>query len=86
MKRLTITYNGMTLFDDSVDQVMWAEDELGMKVEGRKKKAAAGQPSGQGLIDLLTSASRAKTQSVIEDKRRQKPVEETVAESVVDIA
>lgn len=74
----------MTLYDDVVDQVMWAEDDLGVKVEGRRKPVQQSAGGGGGLLDLIAQASKAKTQAVIEEKR-QDTAEPVVGESVVEI-
>lgn len=83
MKRLTITYNSLTLYDGDVDEIMWNENESGVRVEGRRKPVSA-PSAGGGLLDLLTNASKAKTQQVIEEKRKA-PVERVVGESVIEI-
>lgn len=56
MKRLTITYNGTQLFDGDIEQLVLTDDDAGIKVEGRLKRAQA----GGGLLDILTAATKPK--------------------------
>lgn len=64
MKRLTITYGAVTLFDAEVAQLEWTDAEGHVKVEGRVRS-----PGGGGILQALTSASRNKTDAHIEAKR-----------------
>lgn len=66
MKHLTITYNGVTLWDAPVGSLEWHDSENGIKVEGRVK-AAAKAGAGGGLLDMLTSMSKAKTDAKREE-------------------
>lgn len=62
MKHLTVIYNPGTgpiqLFDGPVEELLWADSGAGIRVEGKTKKAAAGS---SGLMELLSTASKAKT-------------------------
>lgn len=74
MKHLKIEYttaNGKTvvLFDDDINEVAWVDTATGVKVEGRFAPPAQNNNAGAGLLDLLTSASRARTESVANEKR-----------------
>lgn len=60
MKRLKIEYGDLTLFDGEVDEVIWNDSDNGVSVVGKLNK-----PVGQGLIDMLTAASKKAT----EDKK-----------------
>lgn len=66
MKHLTITYDGATLFDGAVTELVWTDSPAGVRVDGKTRPPAG---SGGGLIGMLTAASKAKTQQAIEDKR-----------------
>lgn len=76
MKHLTITYDNHTLFDADIDELVWVDNDSGVKVEGRLKKTAAPTSGlGAGLLDMLTQASKAKTQQLA-DEKRQEPTSE----------
>lgn len=68
MKRLTIVYNGNTLYDNDVDEIVWTDKEDGVSIQG-KLKGQGGGGTGRGLFDMLTSASRQKTEETIAVKR-----------------
>lgn len=59
MKHLTITYNGTTLFDGNIEELVFTDNDTGVKVEGRLKATRA-TVGGAGLLDLLTAATRNK--------------------------
>jgi len=73
VKHLKIEYtteggNTIVLFDDEVAEVTWSDSAAGVRVEGKTQAAANGSGMG-GLLDLLTGASKARTEAVIEEKR-----------------
>jgi hypothetical protein len=68
LKHLTVTYNDHTLFDGEVNELVWADSDSGIKIEGRIKKA--GNNSG-GLLDMLANASKNRTAEMVADKRQQ---------------
>lgn len=84
MKHLTITYNGVTLWDAPVGSMEWHDSENGIKVEGRVKAASKVGAGGGGLLDMLTNISKAKTAQVVEQKRDE--YAEETAELVEDSA
>lgn len=60
MKRLTITYNDNTvLFDGLVDEFAWQDTASMVTVSGKKK--AEKPAAAAGLLDMLTAASRQRT-------------------------
>lgn len=61
MKRLTVTYNGLTLVDDDVTDFNLSESGEGVKVEGRFKVADRPAASGSAgsLLSALAGASKA---------------------------
>lgn len=69
MKRLTVTYNGATLFDADVAELVWSDVANGVKVEGKLHKASGGGVGG--LLEQLAGASKSKTQRMVEDKRTE---------------
>lgn len=69
MKRLTITYDGITLYDADVDELIWSDSQDQVAVTGRRRKPA-GAGALAGLGDVLARASRAKTQAVA-DKHQE---------------
>lgn len=73
MKHLKIEYtteggNTIVLFDSEVAEVTWSDSASGVRVEGKTQAATGGGGMG-GLLDLLTGASKARTEAVIEEKR-----------------
>lgn len=56
MKRLIITYNGTALFDGDIEELVFTDNDSGVKVEGRLKRAQA----GGGLLDILAQAAKPK--------------------------
>lgn len=70
MKHLTIIYNPgtgpMQLYDGPVDGLVFTDTADGITVQGKLKK-----PGGQGgtIFDLISKASKANTQKMIDDKR-----------------
>lgn len=63
-------YNDHTLFDGEINELVWLDSDNGVKIEGRIKPAAAGKTGGQGLIDMLTGASKNRTQEMVTQKRQ----------------
>ena len=72
MKHLFVEYttdagNKIVLFDDEVAEVTWSDSASGVRVEGKTQAAASGGMGG--LLDLLTGASKARTEAVVEEKK-----------------
>lgn len=59
MKRLTIAYGDAELFDGEVEEFTWQESATAVVVSGKVKRKTA--PASTGLLDMLTSASRQRT-------------------------
>lgn len=76
MKKLTIVYNGLTLVDQEVDEFGWQDGDGQVAVNARWKSAKPATPSGGGLLDLISSVSKHRTQQVVEQKRAE-AVEDT---------
>jgi len=77
VKNLVINYNGLVLFEGSVDELQFAESANGVSVAGKfggvpAKKSGS---SSANFLELLTSSSKQKTDSVIQEKRRDLPSE-----------
>lgn len=69
LKRLTITYGDLTLFDGDVAELSWLDSAGGVKVEGKTRQAAKGGGLFEALGSGLASAQKAKTQRVVEEKK-----------------
>lgn len=71
MKHLTIIYNPgtgpMQLYDGPVEGLVFTDTVDGITVQGKLKKPSGGQ--GGTIFDLITKASKASTQKMIDDKR-----------------
>jgi hypothetical protein len=65
LKRLTITYNDFTVFDGEVDEFTWQDNAAGVSVSGKVKS----RPQSSGLMDIISQASRKKTEAVVEQKK-----------------
>lgn len=78
MKHLTITYNNQTLFDGEIAELVWSESDKGVKVEGRTA-VTRGASGGPGLLDMLTSLSKAKTAEVAAEKQADYEAEQEPA-------
>lgn len=64
MRVLKIEYNGMTLFDGEVSELQWSDGAGGVTVHG---KVGGQKPSGAGILEMITNASKQKT----EEKRKE---------------
>jgi hypothetical protein len=58
LKNLTIVYDGKTLYDADVDEIVWTDSPYGVSVQGKIKPAKG---SGKGLLDLITETQRTRT-------------------------
>lgn len=70
LKKLKVTYNDQVLFDGEINELVWLDGESGVKIEGRVKPAAAAKPGGAGLLDMLTGASKSRTQEIVAQKKQ----------------
>lgn len=70
MKKLVITYGDMTLYEGDVAELTWQESGSGVKVEGRQKPSKGAGAGGilEVLGSGLASASKAKTERMVEEK------------------
>lgn len=71
MKHLKVEYttdggNSIVLYDAEVNEVVWTDGPNGIRVEGKTGTGGGGMG---GLLDLLTGASKARTEAVVEEKR-----------------
>jgi hypothetical protein len=62
MKKLTVIYNDMTLFDDDIDEFVWQETNSGVTAQGKIKKASA---SSGGFFNALASARKQQTEQTV---------------------
>lgn len=69
MKHLTIRYDDLTLFDGDIEELVFTDNDQGITVQGRLKRAAAPGLGAKTLLDALTAASKTKTQQVIQEKQ-----------------
>lgn len=73
MKRLTVTYDGTTIFDADVDSFRWEDGPDGVTVVGKVKGA---KPSGGGgLLDLLAGARKQQTAAIVEERKTELDLE-----------
>lgn len=57
MKHLTVRWGDLTLFDGGIDELVFTDNDGGIKVEARHKRAT---PGGKNLLDILASATKPK--------------------------
>lgn len=69
MKHLRVEYNGIVLFDDDVDEVSWSDSDNGVTVTGKIRRAGAPGGGAGGFLEMLTGASRQRTQNLVAEKR-----------------
>lgn len=62
-KNLTVTYDGVTLFDGNVDELQWQDlsSEGAVSVVGKQRR----QPAASGLGELLTRARKQQADRVV---------------------
>lgn len=74
MKKLRIEFGDKVIWDGEIDEFNWSESDSGIKVEGRlKRRGTAG--TGNGFLDLLASAQRRQTNSVVAQRKNELEVE-----------
>lgn len=78
MKHLKIEYTNesgrvITLFDDPVAEMSWIDAGGGIRVEGKTPAPpSTSTANGVGsLLNLLTGASKARSESVVEEKKAE---------------
>lgn len=69
MKHLRVEYNGIVLFDGNVDEVSWNDSDNGVTVTGKMRRAGGQSGGAGGFLEMLTNASRQRTQNVVAEKR-----------------
>jgi hypothetical protein len=71
VKNLKIVYTTdqgeQILFDSEIAELVWSDSPNGVKVEGRVKPGKTGGGAGGGLLDMITSMSKAKTEAKIQE-------------------
>ena len=67
-KRLLIVWDGKTLHDDEVDEIVWSDNASGVSVQGKAKRAVPGG-GGKGLLEMLTESRRQATAKEIDERR-----------------
>ena len=83
-KHLRIEVNGMEWVNGDFSEVTFTDGPGGVKVEAKaaRQPARNGNGGGANLLEMLTGASRARTQAVVEEKRASLAEEATVVEVV----
>ncbi len=66
MKRLTITYGDMTVFDGDVSEFTWTDNPGSVQVVGKVRTPKA----GGNILDALVSASKRQTQNIATEYRQ----------------
>ena len=66
MKHLRIEVNGQEWVNGEFAEVSFTDGPSGVRIEGKTAREGG---SGGSLMDLLTAASRARTEAVVEEKR-----------------
>ena len=68
-KRLLIVWDGKTLHDDEVDEIVWSDGAGGVSVQGKLKRPTTNSGSGGGLLDMLTSARKQQAAKEVEARK-----------------
>ncbi len=68
-KRLLVVWDGKTLHDDEVDEIVWSDGPGGVSVQGKVKRPGGG--AGKGLLEMLTETRRQATEKEIAERRRE---------------
>ena len=68
-KRLLIQWDGKTLHDGEVDEIVWSNSDSGVSVQGKVRRAAGVKRTGGGILEALTSARKQQTAKEIEERR-----------------
>ena len=76
MPTLRITYRDLEIFSGEVDGFTWDDTEGNVAVTGRIKRATTGGGLG-AIADMITAASRKKTEAMIADKTAADVIEGT---------
>lgn len=88
MERLTVTYGDRTLVDVEVDELSWqdSDGQVCVSAKWRPKRAAPQSGGGGGLLDLITNASRQRTQEAADRKRAQRDIDDDTGTGTGDPA
>lgn len=77
-KHLRVEVNGAEWVNGDFAEISFTDGPGGVRIEGKPARAAAGRNGGGGgFLEMLTNASKARTEAVAEEKRAA-PVEQTV--------
>jgi hypothetical protein len=69
-KHLKVEVNGQEWVNGEFTEVSFTDGPGGVRIEAKTgRSGGSANSSGGSLIDLLTSASRARTQAVVEEKQ-----------------
>ena len=70
-KRLLIQWDGKTLHDGEVDEIVWSDSDSGVSVQGKVRRVAGAKrtPGGGGILEALASARKQQTAKEIEERR-----------------
>lgn len=81
-RRLLIVWDGKTLHDDDVDEIVWTDKGDGnITVQGKTKGASV----GNSLIDILTAARAQRHEQDVADRRAAYDAETAVIESPPEV-
>lgn len=73
MKHLKVEVNGQEWVNGEFSEITFTDGPTGVKIEAKVSKTAgaAGNPSGRSLLEMFANATRAQTQSMVEEKRAE---------------
>ena len=80
-KHLKVEVNGAEWVNGDFAEISFTDGPGGVRIEAKTARAVTPPRGGGGLLEMLTNASKARTEAVAEEKRSA-PVEEPV--EVVD--
>jgi len=83
-KRLLIVWDGKTLHDNEVDEIVWSDSASGISVQGRAAKPPRPGSAGKGLLEMLTENRKQAMEKEIAARKAAAAVEDSIeVESVL---
>jgi hypothetical protein len=83
-KRLLIQWDGKTLHDGEVDEIVWSDSDSGVSVQGKSRRAGVKRtPGGGGILEALASARKQQTAKEADERRAAAAAEADLPPEVV---
>ena len=76
MKHLRVEVNGTEWVNGDFAEISFTDGPGGVRIEGKTARSAS-TGAGPGLLEILTGASKARTEAIVEEKRAALAAETT---------